>query len=178
MRAGWSGKCSPTRHVYTAMPVSWQTRLFSLSATSTLRRIVLSTRCPGTDVSRAAAAFSASRRSCGMSFSAQTYRCAAASSTDACRSVASSGTTGSPSEDDAFEQRVAHHPVAPVRAAGDLAARVQALHRRLRVRVDHEPAVLVVEHRVGEDPLAERVDPPRAVAPQHVRERALRGVRA
>ena len=36
------------------MPVSWQTRFFSLSATLTLRWIVSRTRCPGTDVSRAA----------------------------------------------------------------------------------------------------------------------------
>jgi hypothetical protein len=36
-------------------------------------------------------------------------------------------------EDDALEQRVAHHAVAPVRAAGDLAARVDALERRLGV---------------------------------------------
>src|SRR5256885_15875182 len=150
MRAGWSGKCSPTRHVYTAMPVSWQTRLFSPSATSTLRRIVLSTRCPGTEVSRPAAALSASRRSCGMSFSAQTYRCAAASYTAACRSVSSSsGTAGPPSEDDAFEQRVAHHPVASVRAARDLAAGVQPFERRLGIGVDDEPAVLVVQHGVG-----------------------------
>ena len=35
-------------------------------------RIVSSTRWPGTEVSRSAAAASASRRSCGMSFSAQT----------------------------------------------------------------------------------------------------------
>src|SRR5579859_1755228 len=178
MRAGWSGKCSPTRHVYTAMPVSWQTRLFSPSATSTLRRIVLSTRCPGTDVSRAAAAFSASRRSCGMSFSAHTYRCAAASSTAACRSVASSGTAGPPSEDDAFQERVAHHPVAPVRAAGDLAACVHAFERRPGVLVDDEAAVLVVEDGVREDLLGERVDAARAVAAQHVRERELRVVRA
>ena len=39
---------------------------------ATFLRIVSSTRWPGTDVSRAAASASASRRSCGMSFSAQT----------------------------------------------------------------------------------------------------------
>ena len=54
----------------------------------TLRWIVSRTRLPGTDVSRARASASASRRSCGMSFSAQTYRCAAASSTACWRSVA------------------------------------------------------------------------------------------
>src|SRR5438067_10591266 len=178
MRAGCSGKCSPTRHVYTAMPVSWQTTLFSLSATSTLRRIVLSTRCPGTDVSRAAAAFSASRKSCGMSISAQTYRCAAASSTDACRSVSSSGTTGPPSEDDAFQKRVAHHPISSVRAAGDLAARVHAFERRRGVLVDDEAAVLVVEDGVREDLLGERIDAARAVAAQHVGKRELRVVLA
>ena len=40
---------------------------------------------------------------------------------------------GSASEDDALEQRVAHHAVPPVRAAGDLAARVHACERRLGV---------------------------------------------
>ena len=65
---------------------------------------------------------------------------------------------GAAAEDDALEQRVAHHAVAPVGAAGDLAAGVDALERRRAVRVDHEAAVLVVEHRVGEDPLGERVD--------------------
>ena len=55
-------------------------------------------------------------------------------------------------------RRVAHHAVAPVGAAGDLAAGVEALERRLGVGVDHEAAVLVVEDGVGEDPLGERVD--------------------
>jgi hypothetical protein len=54
------------------MPVSWQTRFFSVSATLMFFRIVCSTRCPGTDVSVSAARASASRKSCGMSFSAQT----------------------------------------------------------------------------------------------------------
>ena len=45
--------------------------------------------------------------------------------------------------------------------------------RRLGVGVDHEAAVLVVEDRVGEDRLRERVDPGAAVAPQHVRQRDL-----
>src|SRR5438445_9163863 len=74
-------------------------------------------------------------------------------------------------EDDALEQRVAHHAVAPVRAAGDLAARVYAFERRLGVGVDHEAAVLVVEDGVGEDLLRERVDSRGAVAAQHVRKR-------
>src|SRR5579884_3856579 len=143
------------------MPVSWQTRLRSLSATLTLRWIVSSTRLPGTDVSRSRAAASASRRSCGMSFSAQTYRCAAASSTACCRSLASCGgcsTSGSPSEDDTFQEAVPHHAVPSVRSAGDLAAGIHARDRRLRVRVDHEAAVLVVEHGIREDLLGERVD--------------------
>ena len=46
--------------------------------------------------------------------------------------------------------------------------------RRLRVLVDHEPTVLVVEDGVGVDRLRERVDPGSAVAPQHVGERDLR----
>src|SRR4051812_47756274 len=71
------------------MPVSWQTRFRSLSATSTFFRIVASTRFPGTDVSRREASARASRRSCGMSFSAQTYRCAAASSTAPATSTSS-----------------------------------------------------------------------------------------
>src|SRR5215216_140477 len=150
------------------MPVSWQTRFFSLSATLTLRWIVSSTRFPGTDVSSSRASASASRRSCGMSFSAQTYRCAAASSTACCRSVVVSiAIQLAPSlvvcrlaraapEDDALEQGVAHHAVAPVRAARDLAARVDTLERRLSVRVDREPAVLVMENRVRENLLGQR----------------------
>ena len=46
-----------------------------------------------------------------------------------------------------------------MRAAGDLATGVEAVDRRLGVLVDDEPAVLVVEDRVREDPLGERVDP-------------------
>src|ERR1700751_4077425 len=156
------------------MPVSWQTRLFSLSATATLRRMVERTRCPGTAVSRPAASRSASRRSCGMSLSAQTYKCAAASSPAACRSVSSSCGTGSPSEDDAFQERVAHHAIAPVRASCDLAAGVETVERRLRVAFDYEPAVLVVQHGVGEDFLRQRVDAAGAVTAQHVRQRELR----
>ena len=41
------------------------------------------------------------------------------------------------------------------------------------VLVDHEPAVLVVEHGIREDRLGERIDPGRAVAAQHVRKRDL-----
>src|SRR6266540_1237236 len=174
MRAGWSGKCSPTRQWYTAIPVSWQTRLRSLSATLTLRWMVSSTRRPGTDVSRSRASASASRRSCGMSFSAQTYRCAAASSTACWRSVVVSIAMSAPSllgcglpraspENGTFEKAVAHHAVAPVRASRDLAAGVDALERRLGVRVDDETAVLVVEDRVREDRLGQRVDSRRAV---------------
>src|SRR5581483_8193016 len=77
------------------------------------------------------------------------------------------------SEDHTLEKAVAHHPVAPVRAACDLAARVDAVERRLSVRVDHEPAVLVVEHGVREDLLRERVDARSAVAAEHVRKRHL-----
>src|SRR3954447_2586470 len=162
------------------MPVSWQTRFFSRSATLILRWIVSSTRLPGTLVSLRRAAASASRRSCGMSFSAQTYRCAAASSTACCRSVASCGgcsTSCPPSEYDTFQETVAHHAVAPMRAARDLAAGVDTVERRLRVGVDHEAAVLVVQDRVGEDLLGQRVDSRRAIAAQHVRERDLRVVR-
>src|SRR6185295_5249993 len=79
-----------------------------------------------------------------------------------------------PSEDDALEEAVAHHSIATVRAAGDLAAREHARERRLRARVDHEAAVLVVEDGVGEDALFERIDAGAAVAPQHVRQRDLR----
>ena len=45
-----------------------------------------------------------------------------------------------------------------------------------RVLVDHEAAVLVVQHRVGHDRLAQRVDAGAAVAAEHVRQRDL-GVR-
>src|SRR3954451_20675973 len=158
------------------MPVSWQTRFFSRSATLMLRWIVSSTRLPGMLVSRCLASDSASRRSCGMSFSAQTYRCAAASSTACCRSLASCGGCSMscpPSEYDTFQETVAHHAVAPVRAAWNLAAGVDAVQRRLRVGVDHEPAVLVVQDRVSENLLGQRVDSRRAVAAQHVRERDL-----
>src|SRR6266511_54633 len=190
MRAGWSGKSSPTRQVYTAIPVSWQTRFVSRSAISTLRRMVSRTRCPGTDVSRPRASASASRRSCGMSFSAHTYRWAAASSTAPARSTPTVLTRisvtliegvsrrrpfcgrapGAPAEHRALQQRVAHHPVAAVRPARDLAAGEHAFERRLAVLVDHEAAVLVVEHRIGEDRLAQGVDATGAIAAQHVRE--------
>ena len=96
-----------------------------------------------------------------MSFSAQTYRCAAASSTTFWRSVATAISSSpsppprllAPAEDAALEQRVAHHPVPAVRSAGDLAAGEEALDGRLALLVDHEPTVLVVEHRIGEDRL-------------------------
>ena len=81
---------------------------------------------------------------------------------------------GAAAEDDALEQRVAHHAVAPVGAARDLAAGVEALERRLGVLVDDEAAVLVVEDGIGEDPLRQRVDARRAVAAEHVRQRDLR----
>src|SRR4051795_2543489 len=154
------------------MPVSWQTRLFSLSAMLTFLWIVSRTRRPGTDVSRPRASASASRRSCGMSFSAQTYRCAAASSTACCRSVASCGgcsTSCPPSEYDTFQETVAHHAVAPVCAACDLTAGVEPVERRLRVGVDHEAAVLVVQHGVRQNLLGQRIDPRSAIAPEHVR---------
>jgi hypothetical protein len=61
-----------------------------------------------------------------------------------------------------------------VRAARDLAARVHPLDRGLGVLVDDEAAVLVVEHGVREYPLAQRIDPARPVAPQHVRQRDIR----
>src|SRR5512132_3344655 len=64
--------------------------------------------------------------------------------------------TGATPEHRALEERVAHHPVPAVRAAGDLARRVEALGGRLAVLVDHQAAVLVVEHRVGEDRLGQR----------------------
>ena len=63
-----------------------------------------------------------------------------------------------PSEDDALEQRVAHHAVAPVGAACDLTAGVEALERGLGALVDHEAAVLVVEDGIGEERLRQRVD--------------------
>src|SRR3954454_5837675 len=166
------------------MPVSWQTRFDRLSATSTFFRIVLSTRRPVTEVSRAAASASASRRSCGMSFSAHTYRCAAASSTTPWRSVSTvlngslrfpcGSPAGAPAEHAALEEGVAHHPVAPVGAARDLAAGEEPLERGLAVRMYHETPVLVVEDRVGEEPLGQRLDPGRAVAAEHVRQRDLR----
>src|SRR5215217_6715553 len=49
---------------------------------------------------------------------------------------------------------------AAARPAGDLAARVDAFERGLCVRVDHQTAVLVVQDRVRQDLLAERVDSP------------------
>src|SRR5581483_943850 len=164
------------------MPVSWQTRFERLSATSTFFRMVSRTRLPVFEVSRPAASASASRRSCGMSFSAQTYRWAAASSTTPWRSVSTmlkslrflcGSPAGAPAEHAALEEGVAHHPVAPVGPACDLAAGEETLERRLGVRADHEAAVLVVEDRVGQDPLLQRVDAGGAVAAQHVRERDL-----
>src|SRR2546421_4483592 len=72
--------------------------------------------------------------------------------------------TGPSSEDDAFEQAVAHHAVAAVRATGDLAAGIDTLERCPGVRVDQEAAVLVVKDGVGQDLLAQRVDPGAAIA--------------
>src|SRR5262249_29197924 len=74
----------------------------------------------------------------------------------------------------ALEQRVAHHPVATVGSSGDLATGEQAVERRLRVGVDDEAAVLVVEDRVREDRLLQRIDARGTVAAQHVGERDLR----
>ncbi len=92
------------------------------------------------------------------------------------RAASRSGPSGACAEDRAVEQRVAHHAVPPVHAAGDLARREDAVDGRPPVAVDHDPAVLVVQHGVGVDRLGERVDAGRAVAPQHVRQRDL-GVR-
>ena len=80
---------------------------------------------------------------------------------------------GAPAEDGALEQAVAHHPVAPVGAARDLAAGIEAGQRRLAVLVDHEASVLVVQDGVGEDRLPQRIDPGGTVAAQHVRQRDL-----
>ena len=60
-----------------------------------------------------------------------------------------------------------------MRPAGDLAAGVHALQRRLGVGADRQAAVLVVEHGVGQDRLLERVDAGAAVAAEHVRQRDL-----
>ena len=83
------------------------------------------------------------------------------------------GPAGPPSEYNTFEEGVAHHAVAAVRPAGDLAAGIEPFQGGLGIRVDRQAAVLVVEHGVGQDRLLERVDPGAAVAPQHVRERDL-----
>ena len=50
---------------------------------------------------------------------------------------------------------------------------IEALERGLGVLVDHETAVLVVQHRVREERLGQRVDARAAVAAQHVRQRDL-----
>src|SRR6266511_3258455 len=122
------------------MPVSWQTRLRSLSATLTLRWIVSRTRRPGTEVSRPRAAASASRRSCGMSFSAHTYRYAAASSTAPWTSVA----TASGIVVDGDDVGVELHRGASllVRSeAGALRAAERHMHLRTgRLRVDVQDA--------------------------------------
>ena len=83
------------------------------------------------------------------------------------------GSAGTPAEDAAFQKGVAHHAVAAVRAAGDLAARV-GLRPSSAIRVDRESAVLVVEDGVCEDLLRERIDAGAAVAAQHVWQRDLR----
>src|SRR5262245_52284013 len=98
-----------------------------------------------------------------MSLSAQTYRCAAASATAFWRSVATVVTSRSlggasrsraaplggrlacaAPEDDALEEAVPHHPVAPVGASRDLAARKEALDCRLCALVDRQAPVLVM----------------------------------
>ena len=167
------------------MPVSWQTRFFSSSATSTFLRIVWSTRWPGTEVSRLGGLGERVAEILRdvlqrpdvevrggvlddlLEIGGDGHHAAAFSAAAA---------PGAAAEDAALEQRVAHHPVAPVRAAGDLAAGEEALEGRLAVLVDHEPAVLVVEHGIGEDRLRQRVDPGRPVAAEHVGKRHV-GVR-
>src|SRR5689334_23291457 len=81
-----------------------------------------------------------------------------------------------PPEDGALEQRVAHHPVPSVRAACDLAARVETLESRLGLLVDDEAAVLVVEDGIGQDRLGEGVDAAGTVPAQHVRKGHVRVV--
>ena len=162
------------------MPVSWQTRFFSLSATLTLRWIVSRTRLPGDG--RLAAARVGERVAEVLRDVLQRPDVEVRGGVlDGVLQIGGDrahaprflggGAAGAAAEDDALEQRVAHHAVPPVGAAGDLAAGVHALERRLGVRVDHETAVLVVEDGVGEDLLGERVDAAGAVAAQHVRER-------
>ena len=160
------------------MPVSWQTRFFSSSATSTFRRIVCRTRWPGTVVSRpggvrerVAQVLRDVLQRPDVEVGRGLLDDVREVGLDGAHAPAFScgGPPGATAEDAALEQAVAHHAVPPVRAAGDLAAGVQPLERRLGVRVDHEAAVLVVEDGVGEDRLGERVDPGGAVAAQHVR---------
>src|SRR4029079_19042225 len=78
-----------------------------------------------------------------------------------------------PSEDDALEQRVAHHAVPSVGAARDLTTGEDALERRLRMLLDRETTALVVEDGERVDPLRQRVDPGATVAAEHVRKRDL-----
>src|ERR671911_76436 len=82
------------------------------------------------------------------------YGLKSASQADAsCQCLLCRGSPRPPAEHRTFEQAVAHHPVAAVRPARDLAGRIKPFDRRLPLLVDQEPAVLVVEHRIGEDPL-------------------------
>ena len=170
------------------MPVSWQTRLFCSSATPTLVVIVSRILRPTGCVSRSRAAASASRRSWGMSFSDQTYRCAPASSTV----LLQIGVHGR-AQSQSF-QRAASAAARPARRPNTAQSSRElpiillrpctppvispAAYRPSTVvcpsRADHEPAVLVVKHGIGEDRLGQRVDPRRAVAAQHVRQHLRR----
>jgi hypothetical protein len=78
------------------------------------------------------------------------------------------GAAGAAPEHGAVEQGVPHHAVAAVHAAGDLTGCEQALDGGAAVPVDHQPAVLVVKHGIGQDRFGQRVDPGVAVAPHHV----------
>ena len=155
------------------MPVSWQTRFFSSSATVTLRRMVWRTRCPVTEVSRPAASASASRRSCGMSFSAQTYRCAAASATAPSSSVATTLIAPPPSP------RAARAPRARRRRRHGRARRAGSragpsrVHLR-EVREDRADDVEVAERRRREqvEPRAVLDEEERDLAAAHVRSRS------
>ena len=162
------------------MPVSWQTRLPFLSATETLVLIVSRMRRP--DLVGLALHGVAQRVAQilgdvlerphvqvggGVLDGRREVGCGDGAHAAAARPARRPKTTQSSSELPIMRLRPCTPPVISPAAN-------RPVHRGLAVAVDAQAAVLVVQHRVGQDRLAQRVDPRRAVAPQHGRDH-LRG---
>ena len=165
------------------MPVSWQTRLPFLSATETLVLIVsrmrlptLCVSCPHRVLERVAEVLGdvlerphvqvgGGVLDGGLQVGGGDGAHAAAA-----RPARRPKTTQSSSELPIMRLRPCTPPVISPAAK-------RPSHRGLAVASDAQAAVLVVQHRVGQDRLAQGVDPRRAVAPQHGRDHDGRDLR-